>query len=431
MVSVTMKELLEAGVHFGHQTKRWNPKMKEYIFGQRNGIYIIDLQKTIKNFKEALQYVKGVAESGKDILFVGTKKQAQDIVRDYAGKSESSYVNQRWLGGLLTNFGVVRGSVEKLKELEEMNEDGRWDLLSKKEQSRLEKVYKKLSKNLGGIKNMTSLPGAMFVIDSSKEDIALSEAQKMKIPIVAVVDTNGDPDNIDYPIPGNDDAVRAIELFAAKIAESIIEGKKSRITRELEEEKKAEAAAEERRPRRGARRARNSRNKENPVEITAEMVKELRQRTGIGVMECKEALKEADGDLEKAIEILRKKGYARAQDKAARRATEGLVGSYIHSNGKIGVLVEVNCESDFVARNDEFQELVKNIASRSPPPTRSTSRPRTSRPRSSRRRRRSSGSSSRTARSRPRSSRRSSRASWASSTRRSASSTRSTSRTTR
>ena len=237
-----MKELLEAGVHFGHQTKRWNPKMKEFIFGQRNGIYIVDLQKTIKNFKEALQFVKTVAESGKDILFVGTKKQAQDIVRDYAVKCEASYVNQRWLGGLLTNFGVVRGSVEKLKELEEMKEDGRWELLSKKEQSRLEKVYKKLSKNLGGIKNMLQLPGAMFVIDSSKEVIALAEAQKMRIPIVAVVDTNGDPDNIEYPIPGNDDAVRAIELFASKVAESIIEGKKSRITKELEEEKKAEGA---------------------------------------------------------------------------------------------------------------------------------------------------------------------------------------------
>ena len=237
-----MKELLEAGVHFGHQTKRWNPKMKEFIFGQRNGIYIVDLQKTIKSFKEALQFVKTVAESGKDILFVGTKKQAQDIVRDYAAKCEASFVNQRWLGGLLTNFGVVRGSVEKLKELEEMKEDGRWELLSKKEQSRLEKVYKKLSKNLGGIKNMLQLPGAMFVIDSSKEVIALAEAQKMRIPIVAVVDTNGDPDNIEYPIPGNDDAVRAIELFASKVAESIIEGKKSRITKELEEEKKAEGA---------------------------------------------------------------------------------------------------------------------------------------------------------------------------------------------
>jgi len=242
LVSVTMKELLEAGVHFGHQTKRWNPKMKEFIFGQRNGIYIVDLQKTIKNFKEALQFVKAVAENGKDILFVGTKKQAQDIVRDYAVKCEASYVNQRWLGGLLTNFAVVRGSVEKLKELEEMREDGRWELLSKKEQSRLEKVFKKLSKNLGGIKNMLQLPGAMFVIDSSKEVIALAEAKKMRIPIVAVVDTNGDPDNIEYPIPGNDDAVRAIELFASKAAESIIEGKKSRITKELEEEKKAESA---------------------------------------------------------------------------------------------------------------------------------------------------------------------------------------------
>jgi len=245
LVSVTMKELLEAGVHFGHQTKRWNPKMKEYIFGQRNGIYIVDLQKTIKNFKEALNYVRGLAEEGKNVLFVGTKKQAQDIVRDYATKCESSYVNQRWLGGLLTNFGIVRTSVDKLKELEEMKEDGRWDLLSKKEQSKLEKVYRKLQKNLGGLKTMGELPGAMFVIDSSKELIAISEARKMKIPIVAVVDTNGDPDAIDYPIPGNDDAVRAIELFASKVADSIIEGKKNRISRELLEEKAAESEAGE------------------------------------------------------------------------------------------------------------------------------------------------------------------------------------------
>ncbi len=243
MVSVTMKELLEAGVHFGHQTKRWNPKMKEYIFGQRNGIYIVDLQKTIKNFKEALNYLRGVAEEGKTILFVGTKKQAQDIVRDYATKCEAAYVNQRWLGGLLTNFGVVRTSVDKLKELEEMKEDGRWEILSKKEQSKLEKVYRKLQKNLGGLKTMAGLPGAIFIIDSSKETIAIEEARKMRIPIVAVVDTNGDPEVINYPIPGNDDAVRAIELFASKAAESIIEGKKNRISKELLEEKAAEAAA--------------------------------------------------------------------------------------------------------------------------------------------------------------------------------------------
>jgi len=245
LISVTMKELLEAGVHFGHQTKRWNPKMKEYIFGQRNGIYIIDLQKTIKLFKDALYFVEGVVESGKEILMVGTKKQAQDIVKDYALKCESCYVNQRWLGGLLTNFEVIRGSVERLIEMEEMKADGRWDLLSKKEKSRQEKVYRKLSKNLGGIKNMLELPGLLFVIDSTKEEIALLEAFKLKIPIVAVVDTNGDPENIDYPIPGNDDAVRAIELFTAKIAETVIEGKKKKIERDLLEAKAEEESLAE------------------------------------------------------------------------------------------------------------------------------------------------------------------------------------------
>ena len=242
MITVTMKELLEAGVHFGHQTKRWNPKMKNYIFGQRNGIYIIDLQKTIKIFKEAMLFIKGVAESGKTVLMVGTKKQAQDIIRDYAEKSESCYVNQRWLGGLLTNFEVIRGSVERLVELEEMKEDGRWEILSKKEQSKLEKVYRKLSKNLGGIKTMTELPGCIFVIDSCKEDIALMEAKKLNIPVVAIVDTNGNPDEVDYPIPGNDDAVRAIELFTSKVSETILEGKKEKLEKELQETQAAEEA---------------------------------------------------------------------------------------------------------------------------------------------------------------------------------------------
>jgi small subunit ribosomal protein S2 len=222
--------------------------MKEFIFGQRNGIYIIDLQKTIKIFKEALQFVKGIAETDKQILFVGTKKQAQDIIRETAGRCECSYVNQRWLGGLLTNFGVVRGSVEKLVELDEMKEDGRWELLSKKDQSKMEKLHKKLSKNLGGIKSMTDLPGAMFVIDSAKEEIALVEAQKLGIPIVAVVDTNGNPENIDYPIPGNDDAVRAIELFTSKVAEAVIEGKKSRLEKEMEASKKEAAGGPEEAP---------------------------------------------------------------------------------------------------------------------------------------------------------------------------------------
>ncbi len=245
MVSVTMKELLEAGVHFGHQTKRWNPKMKEYIFGQRNGIYIIDLQKTIRVFKDALQFIRGVAESGKEVLMVGTKKQAQDIIRELSLRCESSYVNQRWLGGLLTNFSVIRGSVEKLIELDEMKEDGRWGLLSKKEQSKLEKVFRKLTKNIGGIKKMLELPGALFVIDSTKEEIAIFEARKLNIPIVAVVDTNGDPEDIDHPIPGNDDAVRAIELFTSKIAEAIIEGKKDKMEKELLEAKKEEEVSPE------------------------------------------------------------------------------------------------------------------------------------------------------------------------------------------
>ncbi len=242
MVSITMKELLEAGVHFGHQTRRWNPKMKDYIFGQRNGIYIIDLQKTIKIFKEALQFIRTAVEEGKDILFVGTKKQAQDIVREAALKCEACYVNQRWLGGLLTNFSVIRGSIDKLVEMEEMKEDGRWDLLTKKEQSKLEKVYRKLSKNLGGIKTMTRTPGILFVIDSSKEEIAIQEAQKMNIPIVAIVDTNGNPDNLTYAIPGNDDAVRAIELFTSKVAEAVLDGKKRRMEKELEAEKTGEGA---------------------------------------------------------------------------------------------------------------------------------------------------------------------------------------------
>jgi len=245
LLTVTMKELLEAGVHFGHQTKSWNPKMKEYIFGQRNGIYIIDLQKTIRIVKESLQFVEDSVAQGKEVLMVGTKKQAQDIIKDYAEKCEAHYVNQRWLGGLLTNFGVIRSSVERLIEMDEMKEDGRWDLLTKKEQSKMDKVFRKLTKNLGGIKNMTALPGVMFVIDSTKEEIAILEAKRLKIPVVSIVDTNGNPEGIDYPIPGNDDAVRAIELFTLKIADAILEGKKKKLEQELQEAKTEEESASE------------------------------------------------------------------------------------------------------------------------------------------------------------------------------------------
>jgi small subunit ribosomal protein S2 len=219
-----MKELLEAGVHFGHQTKRWNPRMKEYIFGERNGIYIIDLQKTLKMFKEASKFVQDLAAEGKVVLFVGTKRQAQDAIAEEAGRCGMFYVNQRWLGGLLTNWVTVQKSVKRLKELDEMATDGRYDLLPKKEVIKLERERKHLQANLAGIKNMSRLPDAIFVIDSNKEQIAVREARKLGIPVVAVVDTNCDPTEVDYVIPGNDDALRAIRLFTSKISESIAEG---------------------------------------------------------------------------------------------------------------------------------------------------------------------------------------------------------------
>jgi small subunit ribosomal protein S2 len=219
-----MKELLEAGVHFGHQTKRWNPKMKEYIFGERNGIYIIDLQKTLKMFKDASKFVQDQAAAGKTLLFVGTKRQAQDAISEEAQRCGMFYVNQRWLGGLLTNWITVQKSVKRLKELDEMATDGRYDLLPKKEVIKLERERKHLQTNLAGIKSMTRLPDALFVIDSNKEQIAVKEARKLGIPVVAVVDTNCDPSEVDYVIPGNDDALRAIRLFASKVADSVSEG---------------------------------------------------------------------------------------------------------------------------------------------------------------------------------------------------------------
>ena len=219
-----MKELLEAGVHFGHQTKRWNPKMKEYIFGERNGIYIIDLQKTLKLFKEASKFVTELCSSGKTILFVGTKRQAQEAVAEEATRAGMPYINQRWLGGLLTNWVTVQKSVKRLQEIDEMATDGRYELLTKKEVIRLERERKHLQANLAGIKTMKRLPDALFIVDSNNEAIAVKEARKLGIPVVAVVDTNCDPTVVDYVIPGNDDALRAIRLFTSKIADSAAEG---------------------------------------------------------------------------------------------------------------------------------------------------------------------------------------------------------------
>ncbi|MEZ5352544.1 MAG: 30S ribosomal protein S2 [Bryobacteraceae bacterium] len=220
-----MKELLEAGVHFGHQTKRWNPKMKEYIFGERNGIYIIDLQKTLKLFKDAMRFVAEQASQGKTVMFVGTKRQAQEAVAEEASRCAMYYVNQRWLGGLLTNFTTVQRSIKRLKELDSLAIESQWEGRSKKEVGRLERERKHLQANLAGIRDMPSLPDILFVIDSNKESIAVSEARKLGIPVVAIVDTNCDPEFVDYVIPGNDDALRAIRLFTNKIAEACVEGR--------------------------------------------------------------------------------------------------------------------------------------------------------------------------------------------------------------
>jgi small subunit ribosomal protein S2 len=238
-----MKELLEAGVHFGHQTKRWNPKMKEYIFGERNGIYIIDLQKTLKMFKEASKFVQDNAAEGHTILFVGTKRQAQEAIAEEATRCGMFYINQRWLGGLLTNWVTVQKSVKRLKDLDEMAADGRYELLPKKEVVKLERERKHLQANLAGIKNLGRLPDALFVIDSNKEAIAVKEARKLGIPVVAVVDTNCDPSEVDYIIPGNDDALRAIRLFASKIADSVVEGAQAATDKQSAELATSEEAA--------------------------------------------------------------------------------------------------------------------------------------------------------------------------------------------
>jgi small subunit ribosomal protein S2 len=228
MSNITMKELLEAGVHFGHQTKRWNPKMKPYIFGARNGIYIIDLQKTVRLFKNAYSFVREAVQAGETVLFVGTKKQAQDSVAEEAQRCNMFYVNQRWLGGMLTNFATVKQSIDRLKRLDAMFEDGSVEAYTKKEILSLEKQREKLEKTLGGIKGMNKLPGVLFVVDPKNETIAVNEAKKLGISVVSVVDTNCDPDPIDYIIPGNDDAIRAIRLLSSKMADAVLEGAQAR-----------------------------------------------------------------------------------------------------------------------------------------------------------------------------------------------------------
>ena len=244
MSVVSMKQLLEAGVHFGHQTRRWNPKMAKYIFTERNGIYIIDLQKTVKKLDEAYMFVRELSANGENVLFVGTKKQAGDSIKEEAERAGAYYVNARWLGGMLTNFKTIRRRIDRLAQLRKMEEDGTFDRLPKKEVVKLELEIEKLEKFLGGIKEMNKLPGALFIVDPRKERIAVAEAHKLGIPIVAIVDTNCDPDEIDYVIPGNDDAIRAVRLIASAMADAIIEGRQGAETAEAAEAAEAEEAAE-------------------------------------------------------------------------------------------------------------------------------------------------------------------------------------------
>ena len=246
MAVVSMKQLLEAGVHFGHQTRRWNPKMAKYIFTERNGIYIIDLQKTVRKLEESYNFIRDISVEGKSVLFVGTKKQAQSSVKEEAERAGAYFVNARWLGGMLTNFRTMRGRVERLYQLKKMAEDGTFDLLPKKEASKLSLEIEKLEKYLGGIADMKALPGALFIVDPRKERIAVSEAKKLGIPIVAIVDTNCDPDEVDFVIPGNDDAIRAVKLIAGAMADAIIEGREGQMgAAAVEEAEEVEEAIEE------------------------------------------------------------------------------------------------------------------------------------------------------------------------------------------
>ena len=245
MSVISMKQLLEAGVHFGHQTRRWNPKMKQYIFTERNGIYIIDLQMTVKKIEEAYYFIRDLAAQDKTILFVGTKKQAQESIEQEAKRCEMFYVNQRWLGGMLTNWKTIQTRIARLKKIDQMEANGDFDLLPKKEVIGLLNEREKLEKNLGGIKEMKKLPAALFVVDPRKEHIAIAEARSLNIPIVAIIDTNCDPDEVDYPIPGNDDAIRAVKLIAAKMADAVLEGKQGEQMTDAAEEETEENEDEE------------------------------------------------------------------------------------------------------------------------------------------------------------------------------------------
>ena len=390
-MSVTMRQMLEAGVHFGHQTRYWNPKMAEYIFGQRNKIHIVNLEKTMELYQEAMKFIRQLASNKGTILFVGTKRQAREIVAEEARRCGMPYVDARWLGGMLTNFKTVKASIKRLKDLEAMRDDGTFEKMNKREALTLQRELDKLDKSLGGIKEMNGLPDALFVIDVGYHKIAVTEAMKLGIPIVAVVDTNHSPLGIAHVIPGNDDSSRAIRLYARGAADAVLEGRSLVIqeivqageefvevseTGGLSDRDQGAAAPFFDASRAGERNAAGSRRNlralavpmttsirsDDMAEISASMVMELRQRTGLGMMECKKALTESAGDLAKAEDLLRIKSGAKASKAASRVAAEGVIGLFVAPDAKTGAMVEVNCETDFVARNDDFRAFAAEIA---------------------------------------------------------------------
>ena len=378
MAVVTMKQLLDSGTHFGHQTRRWNPKMKRFIFTDRNGIYIIDLQQTLTFIDKAYEFVKETVAHGGSVMFVGTKKQAQESIADEATRVGMPYVNQRWLGGMLTNFSTVHKRLQRLKELEAMEQTGGFEGRTKKEILMLTREKNKLERSLGGIRDMAKVPSAIWVVDTNKEHIAVGEARKLGIPVIAILDTNCDPDEVDYPIPGNDDAIRSAALLTKVIASAVAEGLQARAgagprrrqarggVRRAARRMGAGAAGLRYRQRSGfrplrRRRSRCGRNRINPhgrlsmANYTAADVKRLRELTGAGMLDCKNALAETDGDFDKAVEVLRIKGAKDVGKRAERATAEGLVAA------KGGALIELNCETDFVAKNAEFQTLADEI----------------------------------------------------------------------
>jgi small subunit ribosomal protein S2 len=432
---INMKALLESGVHFGHRSRKWNPKMADFIFAERNGIHILDLQQTLRSLHEIHDRVANEVQRGGSVLFVGTKRQAQDTIEMEANRCHMPYVNQRWLGGTLTNWKTIRQRIEALKRLEFERDEGIFDRLTKKERLMKQREIDRLLVRLGGIRDMERLPALLYIVDVVREYTAVREANVLKIPIIALVDTNSNPDQVDHIIPANDDAIRAIHVLTAAIADAVIEGQNMRkahrdddddafvdtgmdavgavyddddISDEAylgeatlaklrdsdlgvddddngdldadddidtdddddngddddsaDDDESADDIDDDDEADDSARRIASNDRGEITMDITAQMVKELRERTGVGPLDCKKALEQYDGDMEQAASYLRDKGLAKAVKKAGRSANEGIIQTYQHHNGRFGVMVEVNCETDFVASTDQFQNFAKDLA---------------------------------------------------------------------